>query len=102
MIGIVLNGRYASGEEDASFYIAYNMHWEPHKLALPKFSNGEKWIKLSDTSLPTETFGAQGDVPVDEHSVVMVNSRSISVFMTRKCASQSGKKKKTTVKKKER
>ncbi|MDE7444375.1 MAG: hypothetical protein K2N15_01495 [Lachnospiraceae bacterium] len=102
MIGIVLNGRYASGEEDASFYIAYNMHWEPHKLALPKFSNGEKWIKLSDTSLSTETFETQGDVSVDEHSVVMVNSRSISVFMTRKCASESGKKKKTTVKKKER
>lgn len=102
MIGIVLNGRYASGEEDASFYIAYNMHWEPHKLALPKFSNGEKWIKLSDTSLPTETFEAQGDVSVDEHSVALVNSRSISVFMTRKCALESGKRKRTTVKKKER
>lgn len=102
MIGIVLNGCYASEKEDASFYIAYNMHWEPHKLALPKLSNGEKWIKIADTSLPTELFAAQSEIPLLDDFVITVNSRSIAVFMTKKFAPASGKKRKTAAKKKER
>lgn len=103
MIGIVLNGQYAPGEEDASFYIAYNMHWEPHKLALPTLSNGEKWTKLSDTSLSTEVSTEQSASPIEDF-VVTVSSRSISVFMTRKCVPAHGKnvKRKATAKRKER
>lgn len=103
MIGIVLNGQYVPGEEDASFYIAYNMHWESHKLALPKFSNGQKWVKLSDTSLLTEAYTEQSSSPIEDF-VVTVNSRSISVFMTKKCEPASGKnkKKKIAAKRKER
>lgn len=103
MIGIVLNGCYASPEkEDASFYIAYNMHWEPHKLALPKFSNGEKWVKISDTSLLIESLTQPDNLSVEDNSIITVNSRSIAVFMTQKCAASStGKKRKTTVRKKD-
>ncbi|MDE6184596.1 MAG: hypothetical protein K2G39_04085, partial [Lachnospiraceae bacterium] len=103
MIGIVLNGQYAPGKEDASFYIAYNMHWEPHKLALPTLSNGEKWMKLSDTSLSTEVSMDQSSSQIEDFSVT-VSSRSISVFMTKKCASTpaKNKKRKVTEKRKER
>ena len=96
MIGIVLCGQYAPDEEDASFYIACNMHWESHKLALPKLSRDEKWVKISDTSLSVDALsqneGENWKEEGDDH-VVTADSRSISVYMSKKCKeTKSGKK----------
>lgn len=84
MIGIVLSGQYAPEKEDASFYIAYNMHWESHKLALPKLPRGEEWIKLSDTAFPAAYWEEKEEILKEEHPIVTVGSRSIAVFMTQK------------------
>lgn len=50
-IGLMLCGKYCSpdGKEDDCLYIAYNMHWEPHDLALPKLSKNRRWRLLLDT-----------------------------------------------------
>lgn len=49
MVGIMLCGQYA--KEQAPFlYIACNMHWEEHKLALPKLPKGCVWQKILKTS----------------------------------------------------
>lgn len=55
-VGIMYCGKYArrrKGEEDNYFYIALNMHWAPHKFAMPKLPKGMKWELLleTDTSL---------------------------------------------------
>lgn len=50
MVGILLCGRYIQPKEDNSFYIAYNMHWETHMLALPKLPKGKKWVKIMSTA----------------------------------------------------
>lgn len=42
-IGIMLCGKYAEGGDDAFLYLAVNMHWEGHELALPKLPRGMKW-----------------------------------------------------------
>ncbi|MCR4923560.1 MAG: hypothetical protein K5931_06075 [Lachnospiraceae bacterium] len=45
-IGVMYCGLYASrpdGSNDDFFYVAYNMHWEDHKYALPKLPEGLKW-----------------------------------------------------------
>ena len=45
-------GRYAKKnrkENDESFYIAYNMHWEEHDFALPALPEGCSWVRICDT-----------------------------------------------------
>lgn len=45
-IGMMYAGDYAkaaSGKKDDYFYIAINMHWEPHTFALPKLPKGKEW-----------------------------------------------------------
>lgn len=53
-LGILLSGRYAvlgSGEPDSSFYLIFNMHWEPHRFDLPLITGSGEW-KLSMSSDP--------------------------------------------------
>lgn len=53
ILGVMLNGAYAKInrlESDDSFYIAYNMHWEPHVFDLPALPEGKKWSVLIDSS----------------------------------------------------
>ncbi|MBR1932009.1 MAG: hypothetical protein IJ833_11195 [Lachnospiraceae bacterium] len=47
-IGMMFCGKYAKSDEkeDDFFYLALNMHWEPHMLALPKLPKGLKWELL--------------------------------------------------------
>lgn len=50
-IGVMLCGKYCllDGKEDDCLYMAYNMHWEPHDLALPKLFKNRRWKLLFDT-----------------------------------------------------
>lgn len=45
-LGIMYCGEYgkrADGTNDDYFFVAYNMHWEPHEFALPNLPKGMKW-----------------------------------------------------------
>ena len=58
-IGIMLCGKYARVDrdtEDAFIYLAINMHWESHKLALPRLPRGMKWERVLGTSDKGEAF----------------------------------------------
>lgn len=48
LINIFLCGRYA-GENEPFLYIACNMHWEAHELALPKLPKNLVWKKVLST-----------------------------------------------------
>lgn len=52
-IGQMYCGMYAKKDrvhDDDFFYVALNMHWEPHALALPKLPKGMKWKVLYSTA----------------------------------------------------
>lgn len=90
MIGIVLCGLYAPNKEDDSFYIACNMHWNSHTLALPKLSKNEKWIKIADTSLPCEqNYSEENDV--QENSIITIKGRTIAIFKAQAADETEGK-----------
>ena len=45
-LGIMYCGEYgkrADVTNDDYFFVAYNMHWEPHEFALPNLPKGMKW-----------------------------------------------------------
>ena len=53
--GVMYSGKYAVNDdrcEDSDFYVAFNMHWEPHEFALPKLQKNKQWQVCIDTSLP--------------------------------------------------
>lgn len=84
-VGIVLWGEYAPGE-DASFYIACNMHWEAHRLALPKPNKNRKWVKIADTLQKLSHAASVGEeerqkTPMEE-TIIEMQPRSIAIYQT--------------------
>lgn len=95
-IGIMYCGEYGKhpdGTADNSFFVAYNMHWEPHEFDLPNLPKGEKWYIVFNTDesgrngkytedflLPLEA-GVEDGMPVMETRQFEVPPRTIVVFM---------------------
>lgn len=78
-VGIMFCGKYAKKDEkteDDFLYLAMNMHWESHELALPKLPKGMMWKPL----FSTEAGKLQKESPAA--SVCTVGPRSISVYMS--------------------
>ena len=82
-IGLMFCGKYAvkgSGEEDDFLYLAMNMHWEKHELALPKLPRGMNWKML----ISTETKKTEEDLTVgqgDGSNMCALGARSIVVYI---------------------
>ncbi len=86
IVGILECGKY-SPEKGESFYIACNMHWESHDLALPKLAKNKSWIKIADTSLPIGQFSENWRIKEIEENRkeglgFSINSRCIAIFKT--------------------
>ncbi len=78
-IGLMFCGKYATlGEEkeDSFLYVAINMHWEAHELALPKLPKGLQWKEVFRTG---ET--VKGTEGIGEDSRIRIAPRSITVLM---------------------
>ena len=82
-IGIMYNGAYAerkgSKAKEKDFYIAYNMHWQKHRFALPKPPKGKQWRILMNTEygfIGDKTIKAQTDLNVAERSIVLLEAAS--------------------------
>lgn len=77
-IGLMYCGKYAqtdTGGEDDFLYVAINMHWEQHQLALPKLPRGMRWeLAFSTGEDGGETKENESDLLKD------VAPRSISVY----------------------
>lgn len=51
-VGVLYAGNYGKKnrtEDDNTFFIAYNMHWQKKMLALPKLPKGKEWYVLAST-----------------------------------------------------
>lgn len=81
-------GKRADGSDDSCFYVAYNMHWEPHVFGLPRLNEGDLWYSVYDTS---HGF-ADGEMPEREVQVLknqiqtVIPPRSIRVFEGRRAS----------------
>ncbi len=98
-LGIMYCGEYGRREGNAPddyFFVAYNMHWEPHEFALPKLPKEQYWHICLNTD-DDEINGIYGDgmQPRPENQKqFLVPSRSIVVFRgleDKKEAAVSGK-----------
>ncbi len=91
-IGVLYCGKYASdrsGVEDSDFYMAVNMHWEPHAFALPKLSKEKKWEICMDTAM-SESFV---QLELTESGTVTAAERSIVLCRSVKCDLRTPEKK---------
>lgn len=72
-------GDYAhrqDGTADDFFYVAYNMHWEPHRFSLPKLPKDFLWQTVVRTDA-----GEKEDAPLcREPYTVEIPPRSIRLF----------------------
>ena len=81
-------GRKVDGSSDDYFFVAYNMHWEPHEFDLPKLPKGMRWTLCINTDdmehngiCPSESPEAEiGKKAQEELRQYMVPPRSILVF----------------------
>lgn len=80
-VGMMYCGCYAQkGEgEDDFFYLAYNMHWQPHTFALPKLPRGMKWHLVADTGEANQM--GEGEKPKELQSVEL-KPRSIQIYIS--------------------
>ena len=77
MAGIMLHGAYAG--EEPSFYLAYNMHWEAHELALPKLPKGFWWKLLAQTA-PAPEAEKIGEEKTEAAAVL--SPRSVAIYLS--------------------
>ena len=75
-LGILLYGKYAGVKEDASFYIAINMHWEEHEFDLPRLPQESDWVCVLDNATELE------DVLIND-SKYKVAARNVVIFMSK-------------------
>ena len=82
-VGIMLCSQYAETgkKEDELIYLAVNMHWESHELALPRPPKGTCWEAVFSTEAGQELIK---DKPCsqDEELLRYVPPRSISVYVS--------------------
>ena len=95
MIGIMLCGNYAEKQDEPSIYIAYNMHWIEHELALPKLPKGEKFVPVlwseeimrpvSDDSVGKNEAAEKEDSSGKKaENKIVIPGRSIAVYVSQK------------------
>lgn len=68
-------GVYYHGEEEV--YVAYNMHWEAGRFALPKLSGQKKWYQAASTELGI----CEEEQLVKEQQGQEVDARTIAVYI---------------------
>ena len=79
---MMLCGKYApihKRKSDDFFYLAFNMHWEPHHYDLPKLPKDMQWKVLIDTT--KNVLPAISNEELDNQKVYEVQPRSIVVFI---------------------
>lgn len=83
-IGVMYCGDYAvkeNGEPDDYLYLGFNMHWNPHELALPSLPKEHVWYRAVDTS--REECFAEERAEIVEGKSITVPPRSIVILIGR-------------------
>ncbi|MCQ2080174.1 MAG: alpha-amylase family glycosyl hydrolase [Lachnospiraceae bacterium] len=67
MIGLFFNGKYSDAFSN-SLYVGINMHWENHRIAIPKIKKNEKLVKIIDTS-DYNGSSKENEIPLGKRSI---------------------------------
>lgn len=89
-VGIMLCGKYVQSDKygtDDFIYIAMNMHWESHRLALPKLPKDMCW-KIAFATAEAEDIPESGEENPD--SGVILAPRSIAVLTSVQAEQKTG------------
>lgn len=84
--GILYCGKYgkrADASEDNYFYVACNMHWEPHEFALPNLPKELCWYVAFDTDddAANGIYAPGNEKPLADQKRIRVMSRSIMALI---------------------
>lgn len=95
-VGIMYCGNYACVDKkecDDFFYIAYNLHWEQHILALPNLPRNQKWYVVADTSKGAgkDWYEEGCEQLLEEQKGVEVPPRSIMILQGKKTKKNTSK-----------
>lgn len=76
-------GRYPDGSSDNYFFVAYNMHWEPHEFALPNLPKKMRWHEAINTDAKEVNgiFESGNERLLEDQKQFTVPARTIVVFM---------------------
>lgn len=101
-VGIMYCGNYACVDKkscDNFFYIAYNLHWEKHVLALPNLPKDQKWFVVADTSKGAgndwmeegqeQLLAVQKGVEVSPRSIIILQGKSAKGITRKKVKDKS-------------
>ncbi|WP_347559724.1 hypothetical protein [Clostridium sp. AM58-1XD] len=92
-LGVMYCGDYAEkdGQGDDYFFVAYNMHWEPHEFALPNLPKNRKWhVAFNTNEASCNGIFREGEEPeVKNQKQFMVSSRTIVVFVGKPAENQN-------------
>lgn len=94
-VGIMLCGKYAKnadGREDDFIYIAMNMHWESHRLALPRLPKGMCWRMAFATAEVKDIPEAAGEENPDSSVAVEPRSMVVLISVESSVSKKGGKK----------
>lgn len=86
-LGILLFGKYAvkeNGEEEDSFYLIFNMHWEPHPFDLPSIGNHKEWklLKSSDPAADQREIEEKEEGKKSKQRTYLAAPRSFTIFIS--------------------
>lgn len=65
-------------EDTVDCFIAYNMHWEKKKFALPTLQNGKKWYQIFTTE---ESVVKKEEIQLENQREVCITGRTIVMFV---------------------
>ncbi len=83
-VGILYCGKYGKSEienEDSDFYVAYNMHWEPHPFALPHVGKAKHWYQIFQSSDRSECGFGKVEKELGDQKNIVLEPRSIVVLI---------------------
>lgn len=83
-LGVMYCGAYGGNEKDKTpedLYIGFNMHWNPHELALPTLAGKKRWYLTADTSAE-ECFAETGALEIEGKSI-QIPPRSVIILTGR-------------------
>lgn len=96
-LGILYCGPYAKkadGSTEDYFFVAYNMHWEPHDFSLPNLPKGMRWFIAVNTDASEESAICQPgkELFLEKQKQYLIPPRTIVVFMGKSWEEEEEKK----------
>lgn len=84
VLGAMFCGAYArrrDGSEDDTLYIALNMHWEPHELALPTLKDEKIWKIAADSESDPGFYPAGVEKEIPSQRKIVVQPRTVVILI---------------------